>query len=115
MQSLITDDFKKRMDQFGIASETSDPDVVAALFAEDAVYQETSWSSSTKPACEAAFGNGGTGKLLRSPTMLVMRRDKPQRAPSTLRIRKTSWRLCPSWFLFKKRSNDGSSRQVAGS
>ena len=29
------------MDQYGVASETSDPAVAAALFAEDAVYQET--------------------------------------------------------------------------
>jgi hypothetical protein len=41
MKTLTIDEFKKWMDRYGVASEASDPGLAAALFAEDAVYQET--------------------------------------------------------------------------
>jgi ketosteroid isomerase-like protein len=39
--TLTIDEFKKWMGQYQVASETSDPAAVAALFADDAVYQES--------------------------------------------------------------------------
>jgi len=81
------------MDQYGVASETSDPAVAAALFAEDAVYQETPfdepmrgreaiyryWSGASQWIREAPLllpDPGGEGELGHRP---VAERNHPPR------------------------------------